>query len=79
MRFGSKQCLLAVIILVGVVRLAAASGAAEPLTTEAYPKLKESKGVVLLAVRSVVRWKCGEFENAQLRLIAFDKLPTHND
>lgn len=33
-------------------------------------------GVVVLAVRWDRRWKCGGFENAQLRVFAFDKIPS---
>lgn len=55
---------------------AQASAAAVPLTSDAYSQSATAKGVVLFAVRWDRRWKCGGFENAQLRLIAFDKLPT---
>ena len=50
--------------------------AAAPLTSEAYAESGKTKGVVLFAVRWDRKWKCASFENAQLRLIAFDKLPS---
>jgi hypothetical protein len=49
---------------------------AEPLTGESYEQHHASKGVVVLAVRWDRQWRCGGFENAQLRMIAFDKLPS---
>ncbi len=52
------------------------SKVAEPLTSDAYKQFGASKGVVLFAVRWDRKWNCGGFENAQLRAIGFDKLPT---
>jgi hypothetical protein len=49
---------------------------AERITGEAVNTNDQSKGIVLLAVRWDRRWNCAGFENAQLRVIAFDKLPT---
>jgi len=54
----------------------AQSAVAERITGDAVNTSNQSKGVVLLAVRWDRRWNCGGFENAQLRVIAFDKLPT---
>lgn len=54
----------------------AQSPVAVPLTAETQPQGSTDKGVVLLSVRWDRRWQCGGFENAQLRLLAFDKLPT---
>lgn len=49
---------------------------AEPLTKEAYATVKDKKGIVLLAVRWDRRWKCGGYQNAQLRAVGFDKSPS---
>lgn len=49
---------------------------AAPLTSEAYTESGKTKGVVLFAVRWSRKWKCASFENAQLRRIGFDKLPS---
>jgi hypothetical protein len=54
----------------------AQSAVAERITGDAVNTNNQSKGVVLLAVRWDRRWNCAGFENAQLRVIAFDKLPT---
>ena len=56
--------------------IAANSAVAERITGEAVTAAQKSKGVVLLAVRWDRRWKCAGFENAQLRVIGFDKLPS---
>lgn len=64
---------LALAFLVG--RAAAQSSVAVPLSSESYAEGITTKGVVLLAVRWDRRWKCAGFENAQLRQLAFDKLP----
>lgn len=60
---------------------ATAQPVAERLSDARYGELQKSRGVVLLAVRWDRMWKCGNFENAQLRLIGFDKWPTqkHGD
>lgn len=69
------------IVLVGVVltllvgRASAQTSVAVPLTPESYAEGATTKGIVLFAVRWDRRWKCAGFENAQLRLLAFDKLP----
>jgi hypothetical protein len=54
---------------------AAQSAIAERIEGDAVTS-NPSKGVLLLAVRWDRRWNCGGFENAQLRVIGFDKLPT---
>lgn len=55
--------------------LDAAAQTAERLADDAVAA-SESKGVVLLAVRWDRRWKCAGYENAQLRVLGFDKLPS---
>lgn len=68
-------------VLVGMVlglmaiRASAEASVAVPLTPESYAESAKTKGIVLFAVRWDRRWKCASFENAQLRLLAFDKLP----
>ena len=49
---------------------------AERVSGAAVNTTNQSKGLILLAVRWDRRWNCAGFENAQLRVIAFDKLPT---
>jgi hypothetical protein len=58
-----------------VTGAAAQSSIAERIEGDAVTS-NPSKGVLLLAVRWDRRWNCGGFENAQLRVIGFDKLPT---
>jgi hypothetical protein len=48
----------------------------EPLSNETYSKSGASKGIVILAVRWDRKPKCGGYENAQLQVIGFDKLPS---
>src|SRR6185295_12549797 len=61
---------------VSVTNLQAQSPVAERVTGNAVIAGNQTKGVALLAVRWDRRWNCGGFENAQLRVMAFDKLPT---
>ena len=68
-------CLIGVSLTLLVGRASAEAPVAVPLTPESYAEGATTKGVVLLAVRWDRRWKCANFENAQLRLLAFDKLP----
>jgi len=50
--------------------------ATKTLDNESYSQLKENEeGVVLLDVNWGRKWACGDYENAQLLTIAFDKLP----
>jgi len=67
---------LAVYLSVSHAAHGAGSSVAVPLTTTAYAQGKDTKGVVLLAVRWDRKWRCGGFENAQLRVIGFDRLPS---
>jgi hypothetical protein len=70
-----------VLVLVGValgllVGCASAEGSVVvPLTPKSYAEGATTKGVVLFSVRWDRRWNCAGFDNAQLRLLAFDKLP----
>lgn len=48
----------------------------QAITGEAVNADPTGKAVVLLAVRWDRRWRCAGFENAQLRVIGFDKLPS---
>ncbi len=42
-----------------------------------YSDSKESKGLVLLAATGKRTWGCGNYENAELRSIGFDRLPSN--
>jgi hypothetical protein len=65
-----------IVVAFGLCTQVVAAPVAEPITADAYGRSRDTKGVVLLAVRWDRRWKCGGYENAQLRVIAFDKLPS---
>ena len=72
---AQKLALAAALFLTGTV-LAAESDVARPIPGSASTLGDGIKGVVLIAVRWDRHWKCGGFENAQLRVIGFDKLPS---
>jgi hypothetical protein len=61
--------------LLQVTDARAQAAVAERITGDAVNTNDQSKGIVLLAVRWDRRWNCAGFENAQLRVITFDKLP----
>lgn len=44
-------------------------------TPEAYAKDAMTKGVVILDVNWGRKWQCGDFENAEIMSIGFDRLP----
>lgn len=52
------------------------SSVARQVTGDAVNTTNPSKGIILLAVRWDRKWACAGYDNAQLRVIAFDKLPT---
>lgn len=64
-------------LLAGVFGLlASAVGAAElvvPFSSSAYAEGANTKGVVLVSANWGRKWKCGRFENAQLKSLSFDK------
>jgi hypothetical protein len=45
------------------------------LSPEDYSQIADKKGIVLIAVNWNRRWKCAGYDNAQLKSIAFDRLP----
>lgn len=49
---------------------------ASEATSRAYVQERSSKGVVVLSVNWGRKWHCGGFENAELKEIFFDRLPT---
>lgn len=52
----------------------------EPTTSikeEEYRRNKESNGLVLVAATGKRVWGCGSYENAELRSIGFDRLPSN--
>jgi len=63
---AQKLALIAGVFLVGTA-LAAESSVAQPIPVNASTMGDGTKGAVLIAVRWDRRWKCGGFENAQLR------------
>jgi len=72
---AQKLTLAAGLFFTGTV-LRAESTIAQPIPGSASTMGDGAKGVVLIAVRWDRRWNCGGFENAQLRFIGFDKLPS---
>jgi hypothetical protein len=48
-------------------------------TPESYAKSHTKKGVVILAVNWNRRWGCGQFENAEIMSMGFDRLPVNAD
>jgi hypothetical protein len=67
---------LPILFCVATAALAAEDDVAEAVTPSTYARLGAKRGVVLMSVRWDRRWWCGQYENAQLSAIAFDKLPT---
>lgn len=70
---------LTVLIWIGSmakIAIAADLKTVQRVTGDAVVIPSEQKAIVLLAVRWDRHWKCGGFENAQLRVIGFDKLPS---
>lgn len=66
----------ALVLLGGVVPCHAGGDVYPKLTRSSFNSAAGSKGVVLLAVRWDRRWGCADYENAQLRVIGFDRLPS---
>jgi hypothetical protein len=56
------------------VAAAVAAGPVE-LTEKAYAAEGQQKGTILLQVNWGRTWHCGKYENAQLQLLVFSKLP----
>jgi hypothetical protein len=52
---------------------AAAAEVAIPYSSSAYAEGAGAKGVVLISANWSRKWKCGRFENAQLKGLSFDK------
>jgi hypothetical protein len=71
-----KLVLRAIIALSFSLTSVGAIAQSAPLTSENYIQDGPKKGVVLLSVRWDRKWKCAGFENAQLRLLGFDHLPS---
>jgi hypothetical protein len=67
--------LLCVVVVTMCGQLTKAFAASGELTPNAYVAEGQSKGVVLLAANWGRRWKCGQYENAQLRTFGFDRIP----
>jgi len=49
-----------------------------PLTHDTYAAEGASKAVVLISVRWDRKWKCAGYENAQLRVLGFDRMPSQH-
>ena len=66
--------LTAVIVLVAGCTSPGASKPKHQVTAESY-RTDTTKGLVVLSVMWGRSWKCGRFENGQLRSFGFDRLP----
>jgi hypothetical protein len=53
-----------------------ASGASSEATAASFSESGTTKGIVLLDVNWGRRWRCGSYENAELRGLSFDRLPS---
>jgi hypothetical protein len=72
-----RQAAVFVIVLLGAIVPFHASADVYPrLTRSSFESASGSKGVVLLAVRWDRWWGCAGYDNAQLTVIGFDKLPS---
>jgi len=71
----SSRDRLAVGLLLALASLGARAQGV-PMTDENYLQGSSTKGVVLLSIRWDRKWKCAGFENAQLRALGFDHLPS---
>jgi hypothetical protein len=70
-------CLVALLapLSVWATSILDASGSSSEATAESLAQYRATKGVVLLDVNWGRRWRCGSFENAELRRLSFDRLP----
>lgn len=59
----------------GAATIQDAVGASSEATAKSFEAGRATKGVVLLDVNWGRRWDCGGFQNAELRALAFDRLP----
>ena len=66
---------LSIILASCATSLRDAGGKSNEATGDLFAENRATKGVVLMDVNWGRRWNCGGFENAELRGIAFDKLP----
>jgi hypothetical protein len=77
MRAKSTWLCTVALLAVGISASAQESRLAEAVSGDEVSIARDpTKGIILLAVRWDRRWNCGGFENAQLRVIGFDKLPS---
>ena len=70
---GIVMCILS--LAVASCATVSSSQIASEATPDAYAKSGSTKGVVILAVNWGRRWGCGEYENAEIMSIGFDRLP----
>ncbi len=80
----SKWCYRG-LLLVGLGLLASCAGPvrndsrlAREANSESYAQGRAAKGVVLVDVNWGRRWSCGAFENAQLYILGFDRMPVQD-
>ena len=63
-------------LVLGLVSCASTFKSSDTLSEELYKSEQNKKGVVLVAVNWSRKWGCGNFENAELRNLGFDLLPS---
>ncbi|HEY8096029.1 MAG TPA: hypothetical protein VIE65_08000 [Methylobacter sp.] len=61
-------------IIFSFLNAANAAEFAIPFSSSAYKENSSIKGVVLISANWGRKWKCGRFDNAQLRSLSFDKV-----
>ncbi|WP_341677767.1 hypothetical protein [Niveibacterium sp. SC-1] len=66
------------VLFLGLLTSAAAMAQNVPLTHDNYAQEGARKGVVLMSVRWDRKWNCAGYENAQLRVLGFDRLPSQH-
>lgn len=80
MKMRDRCCfnfILAVLLATMLVSCASPTRGTIPfeVTPEEYAKSSGQKGVVLVSIDWGRKWKCGQFENAELLDLGFDRLP----
>jgi hypothetical protein len=66
---------MATLLLQSAPSLAASEAKSEPFSAKIYALSKETKAVVLISVNWSRNWGCSGYRNAQIKSIAFDKIP----
>ncbi len=68
-----------IITTTSIVLLYYSNCSSSELNEENYTELKDTMGVVLVSVNWGRKWKCANYENAQLEKLKFQLIPINND